>query len=101
MAGRQPYKLAQVRSAIGASQALPLIVADATDAAALARLVGHIHTVITTVGPYLWGRDFQYDERLITGAGRAGEWAARSLGVALVRRLQAHAGVQFAVEPSP
>ena len=52
IAGRQHDKLVQVRSAIGASPALPLIVADATDVAALARLVGQTRAVITTVGPY-------------------------------------------------
>ena len=26
-----------------------------------------------------WGRDFQYDERLLTGPGRAGHWRARQL----------------------
>ena len=52
LAGRQHDKLQQVRNAIGASPALPLVVADATDAAALARLVGQTRVLITTVGPY-------------------------------------------------
>lgn len=67
MAGRQHDKLVQVRSAIGASAALPLIVADATDAAALARLVGQARAVISTVGPYQ-----RHGQALITACAQAG-----------------------------
>ena len=52
MAGRNLDKLAQVRSAIGAPDTLPLLQADAADPAALAALVGQTRAVITTVGPY-------------------------------------------------
>jgi short subunit dehydrogenase-like uncharacterized protein len=52
MAGRNRDKLAEVRELIGAPASLPLLVADATDADALAALVGPARAVITTVGPY-------------------------------------------------
>ena len=52
MAGRSAAKLAQVRQSIGAPETVPLIEADASDAAALARLVAQARVVITTVGPY-------------------------------------------------
>ncbi len=52
MAGRNPDKLAAVRDRIGASDQLPLLVADASNPAALADLVRQARVVITTVGPY-------------------------------------------------
>ncbi len=52
LAGRNGAKLAQVRQAIGAPATLPLLNADATDAASLAALVRQAKVVITTVGPY-------------------------------------------------
>ena len=52
LAGRDPDKLAKVRDDIGADASLPLLTADATDAAALAALVRRTRAVITTVGPY-------------------------------------------------
>ncbi len=52
MAGRSLEKLTQVRDALGIDAALPLLVADATDAKALAQLVAQARVVITTVGPY-------------------------------------------------
>ncbi|MBX3586357.1 MAG: saccharopine dehydrogenase NADP-binding domain-containing protein [Ramlibacter sp.] len=52
MAGRNQSKLAQVRDELGISPALPLLVADATDTAALTALVAKTRAVITTVGPY-------------------------------------------------
>jgi short subunit dehydrogenase-like uncharacterized protein len=52
MAGRNSDKLEQVREQIGASSALPLLQADASDAAALAALVKQARVVISTVGPY-------------------------------------------------
>ncbi len=52
LAGRQRDKLAQVRQAIGADEKLPLLQADAGDAAAMADLVRQARVIITTVGPY-------------------------------------------------
>ena len=52
MAGRSQEKLAAVRDAIGAPKDLPLIVADAGDAASLKAMVGQAKSVLTTVGPY-------------------------------------------------
>ncbi|HEX7441907.1 MAG TPA: saccharopine dehydrogenase NADP-binding domain-containing protein [Caldimonas sp.] len=52
MAGRNLDKLAEVRGLIGAAEALPLLAADASDGAALARLVRRAKVIITTVGPY-------------------------------------------------
>ncbi|MDM7944035.1 MAG: saccharopine dehydrogenase NADP-binding domain-containing protein [Hydrogenophaga sp.] len=52
MAGRSLEKLTQVRDELGIGPALPLLVADATDATALARLVAQARVVISTVGPY-------------------------------------------------
>ena len=52
MAGRNPDKLAAVRRDIGAPEALPLLQADASDAAALAALVPRARVVLSTVGPY-------------------------------------------------
>jgi short subunit dehydrogenase-like uncharacterized protein len=52
MAGRSLDKLADVRRVIGAPQSVPLVQADATDAASLAALVAQTRVVISTVGPY-------------------------------------------------
>lgn len=52
MAGRNLDKLAQVRDQIGAGDKLPLLTADASDAAALGGLVSQAKVIITTVGPY-------------------------------------------------
>ena len=52
MAGRNLDKLAAARREIGAADSLPLLQADATDAAALAALVRQTRVVISTVGPY-------------------------------------------------
>jgi len=52
LAGRSREKLAAVRRDIGAPDTLPLHLADAGDAAALAALVAQARVVITTVGPY-------------------------------------------------
>ena len=52
MAGRSLEKLTRVRDELGIGPALPLLVADATDATALAKLVAQTRVVITTVGPY-------------------------------------------------
>ena len=52
LAGRSLDKLARVRRQIGAPDNLPLLQADAADAASLAALVAQARAVITTVGPY-------------------------------------------------
>jgi short subunit dehydrogenase-like uncharacterized protein len=52
MAGRSLDKLKRVRDELGISEALPLLVADASDTAALKALVAQTRVVITTVGPY-------------------------------------------------
>jgi short subunit dehydrogenase-like uncharacterized protein len=52
LAGRNLDKLAAVRRAIGAPDALPLRQADAADPAALAALVAQARVVLSTVGPY-------------------------------------------------
>ncbi|QCB48152.1 saccharopine dehydrogenase NADP-binding domain-containing protein [Hydrogenophaga sp. PAMC20947] len=52
MAGRSEAKLRQVRDQLGIDAALPLLVADASDTAALKALVAQTRVVITTVGPY-------------------------------------------------
>lgn len=67
LAGRHAAKLAQVRDAIGADPGLPLLTADASDAAAMADLVRQARVVITTVGPYQ-----RYGEAMITACAQAG-----------------------------
>ena len=67
MAGRSAAKLAEVRDALGIDAALPLLVADASDAAALSALVRQTHVVITTVGPYQ-----RYGEPLVRACAEAG-----------------------------
>ena len=52
MAGRNLDKLAATRREIGAPQTLPLLQADAADAAALAALVPQARVILSTVGPY-------------------------------------------------
>jgi len=53
IAGRSKAKLQQLRSELGAgAAALPLIVADAADAASLATLCSGTRVVVSTVGPY-------------------------------------------------
>ena len=52
MAGRNLDKLAATRREIGAPQTLPLLQADASDAAALAALVPQAKVILSTVGPY-------------------------------------------------
>jgi short subunit dehydrogenase-like uncharacterized protein len=55
LAGRSQAKLEAVRDGLGARGAdWPLIVADATDGAALADLAARTTAVATTVGPYRW-----------------------------------------------
>jgi len=67
MAGRNGDKLAEISHLIGASDALPLIVADASDGAALATLVGRTKVIITTVGPYQL-----YGEALVRACAQGG-----------------------------
>jgi len=67
MAGRNQGKLAEVRDLIGADKSLPLQVADASDTAALAKLVAQAKAVITTVGPYQ-----RHGQPLVTACARAG-----------------------------
>jgi short subunit dehydrogenase-like uncharacterized protein len=58
MAGRDTGKLTEVRDLIGAPPALPLIVADAHDPAALEAMARRTRVVITTAGPYqLYGSE--------------------------------------------
>ncbi|WP_029890183.1 saccharopine dehydrogenase family protein [Polycyclovorans algicola] len=53
LAGRSEAKLAQVRATLGAgAESLPLIVADAQDAAAMTDLCQQTRVVVSTVGPY-------------------------------------------------
>jgi short subunit dehydrogenase-like uncharacterized protein len=52
MAGRSAAKLAEVRGLIGAPDSVPLVVADAADAASLSAMVRSTKAIITTVGPY-------------------------------------------------
>ena len=67
IAGRNPDKLVEVRDRIGASTALPLRIADASDAASLAALVAQARVIITTVGPYQ-----HYGQPLVTACAQAG-----------------------------
>ena len=67
MAGRSLEKLTQVRDALGTAPALPLLVADAGDAKALARLVAQTRVVITTVGPYQ-----KHGQALVDACAQAG-----------------------------
>lgn len=52
MAGRSKSKLESVRSEIGAPADVPLITADASDAASLDAMAQRAKVIITTVGPY-------------------------------------------------
>lgn len=67
MAGRSATKLAEIRDELGIDPALPLLVADATDAEGLAKLVSQTRVVLTTVGPYQ-----KYGEPLIRACAAAG-----------------------------
>ena len=67
MAGRSLEKLTRVRDELGMDPALPLLVADATDAKALAQLVAKARVVITTVGPYQ-----MHGEALVDACAQAG-----------------------------
>jgi len=67
MAGRNRDKLAEVRDLIGAPASLPLIVADATDDAALAAMAARAKVVLTTAGPYQL-----YGSKLVGACARTG-----------------------------
>jgi short subunit dehydrogenase-like uncharacterized protein len=67
IAGRSRAKLAQVRDEIGAGDTLPLLTADASDAAALDSLVSQSKVIITTVGPYQ-----RHGEPLVAACARNG-----------------------------
>jgi len=67
LAGRNLDKIARVRRAIGADEALPLIAADASDADAMAGLVKQSRAILTTVGPYQ-----RYGRGLVSACARAG-----------------------------
>lgn len=58
LAGRDPARLAAVRDALGAGEALPLLWADARDAAALARLAARTRAIPDSrAGTTTWARD--------------------------------------------
>jgi short subunit dehydrogenase-like uncharacterized protein len=67
IAGRSRSKLEAVRAEIGAPDALPLVIADASDPASLGAMVRSAKTVITTVGPYQL-----YGEPLVAACAEAG-----------------------------
>jgi short subunit dehydrogenase-like uncharacterized protein len=52
VAGRNVAKLGEVRDLLGAPKDLPLLSADAGDAASLERIAQRARVIITTVGPY-------------------------------------------------
>jgi hypothetical protein len=67
MAGRSLSKLREVRRRIGADDDLPLLEADAADAASLGALVAQARAVVTTVGPYQL-----HGQALVTACAHAG-----------------------------
>src|SRR5690349_24469916 len=67
IAGRNLDKLAEIRELIGAAESLPLLIADASDAASLAGLVAQAKVMITTVGPYQ-----RYGQPLVRACAQAG-----------------------------
>ena len=67
MAGRSLDKLDDVRRLIGVPDTVPLLQADASDAASLAVLVAQTQVVISTVGPYQL-----YGEPLLRACAEAG-----------------------------
>ena len=67
MAGRSKSKLESVRSEIGAPAEVPLIIADASDAASLEAMAKRAKVVITTVGPYQL-----YGEPMVAACVKAG-----------------------------
>lgn len=67
MAGRSKSKLESVRSEIGAPAGVPLVIADASDAASLEAMAKRAKVVITTVGPYQL-----YGEPMVAACVKAG-----------------------------
>jgi short subunit dehydrogenase-like uncharacterized protein len=67
IAGRNHDKLAEVRNLIGAPTSLPVLVADAQDAASLANLVAQTRVIISTVGPYQ-----RFGQPLVTACAQSG-----------------------------
>jgi short subunit dehydrogenase-like uncharacterized protein len=67
IAGRGRSALERVRADIGADDRLPYLLADASDGASLADLVGRTRILLTTVGPYQL-----YGETLLTQCVAAG-----------------------------
>lgn len=67
MAGRSADKLAAVRDEMGIPDGVPLVVADADDAASLKAMAERTKVVLTTVGPYQL-----YGEPLIAACTEAG-----------------------------
>lgn len=67
MAGRSLDRLKMVREEIGASGDVPLIVADASDAASVAKMVDQAKSIVTTVGPYQF-----YGSELVAACAAAG-----------------------------
>lgn len=67
MAGRSLARLREVRERIGAGDELPLLEADAADAAALGALVAQTRALVTTVGPYQ-----HHGEALVSACAHAG-----------------------------
>jgi short subunit dehydrogenase-like uncharacterized protein len=67
MAGRSLEKLEAVRADLGISEAIPLVVADASSLDSIESLVSRTKVVLTTVGPYqLYGSD------LVAACAKAG-----------------------------
>jgi short subunit dehydrogenase-like uncharacterized protein len=68
LAGRSAEKLHRLRGSLGPKAArLPIVLADAADAAALASLCGQTRAVVSTVGPYAL-----YGEPLVKACVEAG-----------------------------
>ncbi|WP_328907004.1 saccharopine dehydrogenase NADP-binding domain-containing protein [Streptomyces sp. NBC_00234] len=81
LAGRNRAKLEQLRERLTAIDPgcadLPLLHADADDAASLRALAESTHVVATTVGPYVW-----YGEKLVAACAEAGTDCADLTGEA-------------------
>ncbi len=87
LAGRDARKLASVRDALAAelpaAKDLPLLVADAHDADALARVARDARVVATTVGPYA-----KYGEALVAACAKHGTHYCDLTGeVTFIRRM--------------
>jgi short subunit dehydrogenase-like uncharacterized protein len=67
MAGRSRAKLEEVRAEIGAPASIPLVVADANNAASLAAMAEQTKALITTAGPYQL-----YGDGVVAACAKAG-----------------------------